>query len=90
MNESNKTLRATPTLYACSTAGGGVMFIPNAIERMQSNIVASELNSELNMDSAISYKDLLPKPETLEITPKNKNFITKSINRAKKLLAKAS
>ena len=86
MNESNKTLRATPTLYACSTAGGGVMFIPNAIERMQSNIVASELN----MDSAVSYKDLLPKPEALEITPKNKNFITKSINRAKKLLAKAS
>jgi hypothetical protein len=41
--------------YACATAGGGVMYIPEAIERVSHNIH----KSELKMTDSITYNDLV-------------------------------
>ena len=54
MKQSNKSFGIN-NAYACSTAGGGVMYIPEAIERTNKNVS----NSELNMSTAVPYKTLV-------------------------------
>ena len=81
MTLDDKTI-STDTHYACTTAGGGAMFIPKAIERVNTHIHQAELDHV----NCISYAALLDQKPAPAVTRKTVNLITKSLSKAKDML----